>query len=170
MSFDFLTDEISGVYLGKFPQTPLHLLPTPYPQLPRQMSVTLGAKRLRGRLLSPDSSPPVRCPRQRCALLPKQKHSGARRMVQAEGFGWQRCAASADWGGAAAVGVLQEGWRQETGAKGGASRLPLTFCLLRFRGLYLGKFPQTPLANQMLATSGAKLLRVASCLLTLHLL
>ena len=105
------------------------------------------AKPNRGRLLSPDSSPLVRCPRQRCALLPKQKHSGARRMVQAEGFGWQRCAASADLGGAAAAGVLQEEWRQETGAKGGASRLPLTFCLLRFRRLYLGKFPQTPLCN-----------------------
>ena len=110
------------------------------------MSATSGAKRLRGRLLTPASSPPVRSPRQRCALLPKQKkHSGARRMVQAEGFGWQRCAASADLGGAAAAGVLQEGWRQEAGAKGGASRLPLTFCLLRFQGLYLGKLPQTPL-------------------------
>ena len=43
-------------------------------------------------------------------------------MVQAEGFGWQRCAASADLGGAAAAGVLQEEWRQETGAKGGASQ------------------------------------------------
>ena len=96
-------------------------------------------------LLSPDSSPLVRCLRQRCALLPKQKHSGARRMVQAEGFGWQRCAASADLGGAAAAGVLQEGWRQEAGAKGGASPLPLTFCLLTISGLYLGKFPQTPL-------------------------
>ena len=46
MSFDFLPAEISGVYLGKFPQTPLcnpyplpptpciyslHLVPTPYP-------------------------------------------------------------------------------------------------------------------------------------------
>ena len=42
---------------------------------------------------------------------------------------------SLDLGGAAAAGVLQEGWRQETGAKGGASRFPLTFCLLRFRGV-----------------------------------
>ena len=50
-------------------------------------------------------------------------------------------------GGAAAAGVLQEGWRQETGAKGGASRLPLTFCLLTISGLYLGKFPQTPRCN-----------------------
>ena len=45
-------------------------------------------------------------------------------------------------GGAAAAGVLQEGWRQETGAKGGASRLPLTFCLLRFRGCIWGSFPR----------------------------
>ena len=52
---------------------------------------------------------------------------------------------SLDLGGAAAAGVLQEGWRQEAGAKGGASRLPLTFCLLTISGLYLGKFPQTPL-------------------------
>ena len=71
-------------------------------------------------------------------------------MAQDERLGWQRCAASADWGGAAAAGVLQEGRRQEAGAKGGASRLPLTFCLLRFRRLYLGKFPQTPL--QLLPT------------------
>ena len=54
---------------------------------------------------------------------------------------------SLDLGGAAAAGVLQEGWRQETGAKGGASRLPLTFCLLTISGLYLGKFPQTPRCN-----------------------
>ena len=40
----------------------------------RQMSATSGAKRLQGRLLSPDSSPPVRCPRQRCALLTKLSH------------------------------------------------------------------------------------------------
>ena len=49
---------------------------------------------------------------------------------------------SLDLGGAAAAGVLQEGWRQETGAKGGASRLPLTFCLLRFRGCIWGSFPR----------------------------
>ena len=54
---------------------------------------------------------------------------------------------SLDLGGAAAAGVLQEGWRQEAGAKGGASRLPLTFCLLTILGLYLGKFPQTPRCN-----------------------
>ncbi len=95
---------------------------------------------------------------------------------------------SLDLGGAAAAGVLQEGWRQETGAKGGASRLPLPVCLLTISGLYLGKFPQTPLCNpyslhlpptpytysllprQMSATSGAKRLRVVSCLLPLHLL
>ena len=47
--------------------------------------------------------------------LPKQKHSGARRIAQGEGFGWQRCAASADQGGAAAAGFLQEVKRQETG-------------------------------------------------------
>ena len=39
--------------------------------LPRQMSATLGAKRLRGRLLSPASTPPVRRPRQR--PLPNQR-------------------------------------------------------------------------------------------------
>ena len=49
---------------------------------------------------------------------------------------------SLDLGGAAAAGVLQEGWRQKTGAKGGASRLPLTFCLLRFRGCIWGSFPR----------------------------
>ena len=109
MSFDFLPAEISGLYLGKFPQAPLC----------KSDVGDVGGEASPSRLLSPASSPPVRCPRQRCALLPKQKHSGARRMVQAEGFGWQRCAASADLGGAAAAGVLQEEWRQETGAKGG---------------------------------------------------
>ena len=35
-SFDFLPAEISVLYLGKFPQTPLcNLLPTPYPLLPK---------------------------------------------------------------------------------------------------------------------------------------
>ena len=68
-------------------------------------------------------------------------------MVQDERLGWQRCAASTDLRGAAAAGVLQEVKRQEAGAKGGASRLPLTFCLLTISGLYLGKFPQTPRCN-----------------------
>ena len=40
-SFDFLPAEISGLYLVKFPQTPLA----------NQMLATSGAKRLRGRLL-----------------------------------------------------------------------------------------------------------------------
>ena len=47
------------------------------------------------------------------------EQSGARQMAQDEGVGWQRYAASTDLGGGAAAGVLQEGWRQETGAKGG---------------------------------------------------
>ena len=122
--FARLPAEISGVYLGKFPQTPLcNLLPTPTPYslnpTPSSDLGDVGGEASLGRLLSPDSSPPVRCPRQRCALLPKQKHSGARRVAQEERLGWQRCAASTDQGGAAAAGVLQEGRRQETGAKGG---------------------------------------------------
>ena len=126
-SFDFLPADDFGVVSGEVSPDPS--TPTPYSlnHTPSSDVGDVGGEAALGRLLSPDSSPPVRCPRQRCALLPKQKHSGARRMVQAEGFGWQRCAASADLGGAAAAGVLQEEWRQETGAKGGASRCPLTF-------------------------------------------
>ena len=63
---------------------------------------------------------------------------------------------SLDLGGAAAAGVLQEGWRQETGAKGGASRLPLTFYLLTISGLYLGKFPQTPLCKSDVGDVGGE--------------
>ena len=89
-SFDFLpADDFGGCIWGSFPR-PLYT----YSLLPRQMSVTSGAKRLRGRLLSPASSPPVRCPRQRCALLPKQKNirarGGWRRMKDSGGRGAPR--------------------------------------------------------------------------------
>ena len=100
MSFDFLTAEISGGVSGEvFPDPSLQSLPhKPYslPRTPSSDVGDVGGEASLGRLLSPDSSPPVRCPRQRCALLPKQKHSGARRVAQDEGLGWQRCAASAD--------------------------------------------------------------------------
>ena len=92
---------------GSFPR-PLVAIPTPYtyslhlPPTPSSDVGDVGGEASPSRLLSPASSPPVRCPRQRCALLPKQKHSGARRMAQDERLGWQRCAASADQGGAAA--------------------------------------------------------------------
>ena len=81
MSFGFLPAEISGLYLGKFPQTPLHLLPTPTPYTPPTPYSSsdvgdVGGEASPSRLLSPASSPPVRSPRQRCALLPKQKTFG----------------------------------------------------------------------------------------------
>ena len=77
-SFDFPPAEISGLYLGKFPQTPLC----------KSDVGDVGGEAAPGRLLTPASSSPVRCPRQRCALLPKQKkHSGARRGAQDEGLG-----------------------------------------------------------------------------------
>ena len=102
LTFCLLT--ISGLYLGKFPQTPrcnpysLHLPPA----LTSDFG-DVGGEASPSCLLSPASSPPVRCPRQRCALLTKQKnHSGARRVAQDERLGWQRCSASADQGGAAA--------------------------------------------------------------------
>ena len=116
MSFDYLTaDDFGGVsgevspdpslqstpYSLLYPPTPYSLPPTPIstsmPGTPmefRQMSATSRAKRLQGRLLSPDSSPPVRCPRQRCALLPKQKNirarGGWRRMKDSGGRGAPR--------------------------------------------------------------------------------
>ena len=53
MSFDFLPAEISGVYLGKFPQTlyTYSLLPKPYS--------LVRCRRRRGRSVS--GSPPVSC-------------------------------------------------------------------------------------------------------------
>ena len=124
----------------------LNLTPTPYPYS------LVRSQRRRGRSVS--ESPPVSClfiscktPAAALRSAAETKNSGARRVAQDEGFGWQRCAASADLGGAAAAGVLQEGWRQETGAKGGASRLPLTFCLLPISRLYLGVSPDPSLQS-----------------------
>ena len=106
-SFARLPAEISGVVSGEVSPDPslpslpysLHLNPTPYP-LPTPTPYTLnptpssdvgdvGGEASSGRLLSPASSSPVRCPRQRCALLPKQKN------IRARG-GWRRMR---DWGG-----------------------------------------------------------------------
>ena len=106
-SFDFLPAEISGLYLGKFPQTPrcnpysLHLLPTPTPYS------LVRCRRRRGRSVSESS--PVSCLFTSCKMLAaalrsaaEAEQSGARRVAQDERLGWQRCSASADQGGAAA--------------------------------------------------------------------
>ena len=71
LTFCLLTT--SGVVSGKFPQTPRC----------KSDLGDIGGEASPSRLLSPDSSPPVRCPRQRCALLPKTDFGRA-----ADGAGW----------------------------------------------------------------------------------
>ena len=95
MSFDFLTDDDFGGVSGEVSPDPslqsLLTTPTPYslhlPPTPSSDVGDVGGEASPSRLLSPASSSPVRCPRQRCALLPKQKHSGARRVAQDERLG-----------------------------------------------------------------------------------
>ena len=66
-------------------------------------------------------------------------------MVQAEGFGWQRCAASADLGGAAAAGVIQV----EAGDRSKGRGFAMSFDFLTaddFRGFIWGSFPRPIIA------------------------
>ena len=70
--------------------------------------------------------------------------SGARRMAQDGGMRGPRCDGAADAWGALPRASYRRGGRQEAGAKGEASQLPLAFCLLTISGFVSGEASPDP--------------------------